>query len=715
MFDEYFNPPQSVVSPVRIAAAPRPTDPTGTPLSTSIQQDAPAASTSSTIQETQSLVISKEEIHEFERLEVWELVPCLDYVRIIKSKWIFKVKQDKFRGVLKNKARLVAMGYRQEEEIDFEESFAPVACIEAIRIFIANAANKNMTIYQMNVKSAFLNGDLREEVYAKPMEKHLHAVKRIFLYLRGTKNMGLIMEKENIQQVAFDQALVPTYDRVKIGSSNMRIDPKKTQKEATYQVVLDILKRSPFYNTFLITANVPKIYMQQFWFTITKIKKSSLVPNKEFVEPPSHDSYVTFLKNLGYKGSLDLILDMYVDHMYQLGRTSSTSFITKNIRKTSNTRLTTDNQVLGEIKTWPILDLPKSSSTTSFQNTTPFLRDMVHVMMNDEIKNSVTYKTYLILSTSTKPPKKGRRKGKGLMSKTITITPSETGSIIADDNILPDPEEALKLRESISRTKTDEEEEARRVHETYECLVTEKESMIKMMVDILLTCRKQQKPTSKNTKFNNNLQDQVKELGFEREIETLSSDDERIKCDKEKAKSEKVDDKEKHDNVEIADEEETDDERTKSDKNDQEMDDAEKIDETTYTKINSLLDVPVQQEIPLVWQAPLLDFLVLVIPTMTTPTPSTTPPTTKVQATTVIATDPSPTVLQRLLELEKKVKALSKVDHSEAIEEFMQANVHNKVKNQIQKFLPKVVSEFVEPRLERTIHDVLKKKSINLL
>ncbi|GKE11844.1 retrovirus-related pol polyprotein from transposon TNT 1-94 [Tanacetum coccineum] len=107
----------------------------------------------------------QEEIHEFERLQVWELVPCPDKVMLIKLKWIYKVKTDEFGGVLKNKARLVAQGFRQEEGIDFEESFAPVARIEAIRIFVANAANKNMTIFQMDVKTAFLNGELKEEVY----------------------------------------------------------------------------------------------------------------------------------------------------------------------------------------------------------------------------------------------------------------------------------------------------------------------------------------------------------------------------------------------------------------------------------------------------------------------------------------------------------------------------------------------------------------------
>ncbi|GKC57660.1 retrovirus-related pol polyprotein from transposon TNT 1-94 [Tanacetum coccineum] len=112
----------------------------------------------------------QEEIHEFERLDVWKLVPCPDLAMIIKLKWIFKVKQDEFGGVLKNKARLIAKVYRQEEGIDFKESFAPVARIEAIRIFVANATNKNMTIYQMDVKTTFLNGKLREEVYVSQPE-----------------------------------------------------------------------------------------------------------------------------------------------------------------------------------------------------------------------------------------------------------------------------------------------------------------------------------------------------------------------------------------------------------------------------------------------------------------------------------------------------------------------------------------------------------------
>nr|GFB06370.1 retrovirus-related Pol polyprotein from transposon TNT 1-94 [Tanacetum cinerariifolium] len=105
-------------------------------------------------------------LNEFKRLEVWELVPRPDQVMVIILKWIYKVKHDELGGILKNKARLVARGYRQEEGIDFEESFTPVARLEAIQIFLAYAAHKNMVVYHMDVKTAFLSGHLREEVYA---------------------------------------------------------------------------------------------------------------------------------------------------------------------------------------------------------------------------------------------------------------------------------------------------------------------------------------------------------------------------------------------------------------------------------------------------------------------------------------------------------------------------------------------------------------------
>ncbi|GJV09767.1 putative ribonuclease H-like domain-containing protein [Tanacetum coccineum] len=112
----------------------------------------------------------QEEIYEFFRLDVWELVPPPDCAMIIALMWIYKVKLNEYGDVLKNKAHLVAKGYRQEDGLDFKESFTPVARLEAIRIFIANAASKNMTVYQMDVKTAFLNDELKEEVYVSQPE-----------------------------------------------------------------------------------------------------------------------------------------------------------------------------------------------------------------------------------------------------------------------------------------------------------------------------------------------------------------------------------------------------------------------------------------------------------------------------------------------------------------------------------------------------------------
>nr|GEX47604.1 retrovirus-related Pol polyprotein from transposon TNT 1-94 [Tanacetum cinerariifolium] len=107
----------------------------------------------------------QEELHQFDRLQVWELVDKPFVKSIIKLKWLWKNKKDEDQTVIHNKARLVAKGYSQEEGIDFEELFALVARLEAIWIFIAYVAHKSFPIFQMDVKTVFLNGPLKEEVY----------------------------------------------------------------------------------------------------------------------------------------------------------------------------------------------------------------------------------------------------------------------------------------------------------------------------------------------------------------------------------------------------------------------------------------------------------------------------------------------------------------------------------------------------------------------
>nr|GEW36833.1 hypothetical protein [Tanacetum cinerariifolium] len=234
VFDKFFSPPTSLVSPSLVIDAPVHDVSTDSPSSTIVEQDTPSSSNSQTTSQSQyqGIPLSAEEdshylevahmsndpyfgipiqeivfeessssdvipttMHsdapiskhlskwtkdhplqniiepnEFERLKVWELVPHPDKVMVITVKWIYKVKFDQLGGILKNKVRLVACRYRQEAEINFKESFALVARQAVVRIFLAFAAHMNMIVYQMDVKTIFLNGILREEVYVSQLD-----------------------------------------------------------------------------------------------------------------------------------------------------------------------------------------------------------------------------------------------------------------------------------------------------------------------------------------------------------------------------------------------------------------------------------------------------------------------------------------------------------------------------------------------------------------
>ncbi|KAJ4792962.1 Pol [Rhynchospora pubera] len=113
------------------------------------------------------IVAMQEELNQFERNQVWELVPLPKSKKVIGTKWVFRNKLSEDGIVVRNKARLVAQGFKQQEGIDFEETFAPVARLESIRMLLAFAANKGFTLFQMDVKSAFLNGWIDEEVYVQ--------------------------------------------------------------------------------------------------------------------------------------------------------------------------------------------------------------------------------------------------------------------------------------------------------------------------------------------------------------------------------------------------------------------------------------------------------------------------------------------------------------------------------------------------------------------
>jgi hypothetical protein len=111
----------------------------------------------------------QEELNNFMRNEVWHLVPRPNQ-NVIGTKWVFRNKQDEHGVVTRNKAQLVAKGYSQVKGLDFGETYAPVARLESIRILLAYATYHDFKLYQMDVKSSFLNGPIKEEVY---VEQHL--------------------------------------------------------------------------------------------------------------------------------------------------------------------------------------------------------------------------------------------------------------------------------------------------------------------------------------------------------------------------------------------------------------------------------------------------------------------------------------------------------------------------------------------------------------
>ncbi|GJS77440.1 ribonuclease H-like domain-containing protein [Tanacetum coccineum] len=278
MFDEDFNPSPSVVSPVLVVAAPRPADLTGVEEQPQLAQfvDDPfldiLTSASSSQESSSNVQLANPS---FNHISKWMKIRPLENSNprtLKKLCWnILGSMQCKKKFMSSKDWKLVAKGYWQQEGIDFEESFAPVVRIVAIKIFIANAANKNTTIYQMDVKTTFLNGELREEVYVEDLG-----------FGGPVGELSCKSNQEEIHQAAREEALVPTNDQVKIGSSNMRIDLTLTQKESTYQVILDIIKSSPCYNAFLITTDFPEIYMQQFWYQANPKESHMVVVKRIF-------------------------------------------------------------------------------------------------------------------------------------------------------------------------------------------------------------------------------------------------------------------------------------------------------------------------------------------------------------------------------------------------------------------------------------------------
>ncbi|KAJ9544362.1 hypothetical protein OSB04_024069 [Centaurea solstitialis] len=146
---------------------------------------------SDALQDSDWVTAMQEELNQFEALKVWRLVKLPESKSVIDTKWIFKNKKDANNIIVRNKARLVAKGYRQQEGIDYDETFAPVARLEAIRMFLAYAAYKDFTVFQMDVKTAFLYGHLKEEVYVAQPEGFVNKEHPDYIYVLDKALYGL--------------------------------------------------------------------------------------------------------------------------------------------------------------------------------------------------------------------------------------------------------------------------------------------------------------------------------------------------------------------------------------------------------------------------------------------------------------------------------------------------------------------------------------------
>jgi hypothetical protein len=118
------------------------------------------------LQDPNWVVAMQDELNNFKRNKVWSLVERPNQ-NVVGTKWVFRNKQDGFRVVTRNNARLVAKRYSQVKGLDFEETFAPVARLESIQILVTYATHHDFKLYQIDVKSAFLNGPIKEEVYVE--------------------------------------------------------------------------------------------------------------------------------------------------------------------------------------------------------------------------------------------------------------------------------------------------------------------------------------------------------------------------------------------------------------------------------------------------------------------------------------------------------------------------------------------------------------------
>ncbi|WRX11048.1 Reverse transcriptase [Theobroma cacao] len=275
----------------------------------------------------------QEELDQFTRSRVWSLVPRPSNHHIVGAKWVFRNKVDEQENVVRNKARLVAKGYNQEEGIDYDETFTPVARIEAIRLLLAFACFLNFKLFQMDVKSAFLNGLIQEEVYVEQppsfedFEKSYHVFK-FHKALYGLKqalrawyerlSKYLVekgYDKGNIDTTLFikrylnDLIIVQIYvDDIVFGATNEALC-KNFAKEMQGEFEMSMMGELRYFLGLQIKQSEEGIFINQERYTHDMLKKFDMLKLKSISTPLSPSTKI----DLDEKGKMYIKSSIEID------------------------------------------------------------------------------------------------------------------------------------------------------------------------------------------------------------------------------------------------------------------------------------------------------------------------------------------------------------------------------------------------------------------
>ncbi|GJU81855.1 retrovirus-related pol polyprotein from transposon TNT 1-94 [Tanacetum coccineum] len=263
------------------------------------------------------IVAMQEELNQFIANDVWELVPQPKNMTIIGTKWVFRNKLDENGIVSRNKARLVAQGYNQQEGIDYDETYAPVARLESIRILLAYACALDFKLFQMDVKSAFLNGFINEEVYvAQPpgfidFEKpdHVYKLKKALYGLKQAPKawydrlkaflikheykMGMVDNTLFTKKKSSNLIIVQIYvDDIIFGSTcqDMFDEFAKTMHD---EFEMSMLGELNFFLGLQIKQMEDNIFFNQYKYVKEMLKKFGLEDSKPMKTPMSSDTNLT--------------------------------------------------------------------------------------------------------------------------------------------------------------------------------------------------------------------------------------------------------------------------------------------------------------------------------------------------------------------------------------------------------------------------------------